>query len=212
MSAVFTPSATPLSVRCKTSHADAVKFTHVPVTEITCPAKNRRKFARSQRVERPVDGAADGGHRPPSVSRSKISAARSRTSRSSSGRRLIRLARYSSFRRRVRCRSLRPSGVTWSHAIRPSSGSDVRSIKPAGLQGGQQPGHRGLLDLFVRGERPGGHRAVALDRAEGGQQRGRDARVALTAELAREPGDAEAQVRREGGGVQGGGSGRHDQP
>src|SRR5687767_1122663 len=38
------PSAMPLSVSLSTRTAPAVQFTHVPVTEISCPAKKSRKF------------------------------------------------------------------------------------------------------------------------------------------------------------------------
>ena len=34
----------PLSVSLSTRTAPAVQFTHVPVTEISCPTKNSRKF------------------------------------------------------------------------------------------------------------------------------------------------------------------------
>src|SRR5688572_16798628 len=38
------PSAMPLSVSLSTRTAPAVQFTHVPVTEISCPTKKSRKF------------------------------------------------------------------------------------------------------------------------------------------------------------------------
>lgn len=38
------PSATPLPVRLRTSHAAATICIHVPVTEIAWPTKNSRKF------------------------------------------------------------------------------------------------------------------------------------------------------------------------
>ena len=45
VSAMFTPSAMPFACeRRTTSHADAVAFSQVPVTEIACPMKNSRKF------------------------------------------------------------------------------------------------------------------------------------------------------------------------
>ena len=44
-SAVSIPSATPLPVSWSTSHAAATICIHVPVTEIACPMKKRRKFS-----------------------------------------------------------------------------------------------------------------------------------------------------------------------
>ena len=40
--ATVTPSATPLPVIWSTSHACAIDCIHVPVVEISCPAKYKR--------------------------------------------------------------------------------------------------------------------------------------------------------------------------
>ena len=144
-----------------TTHA--VKFIHVPTADTNCPDRYSRKF-REVRSERNVRASAA-----PSrgligrLSREPLEdpAAALRGSRAPRGRARGRAwPGNSSVRRRARWSSLRPSGVTCSQVTRPSSGSGVRSIRPALDQRRDRPGHRGLLDVLVRGELARRHRAV----------------------------------------------------
>ena len=187
---------------------------HVPVTETTCPMKYRRKLRvcrewNVRRTARPrrVIGSS-------SASRSRISAARSSVTCSSSGQTL-----ESAWRGTRPCDdacSAAPFGrrvSNRSHVTRPSSGSGVRSRSClCSSRDGEQAGDRRLLDLLVRRQRPGGLiRSVALDRAErsqegGGEPRRRPPGGACGRDVSRPDGVGKRRI----GDVGRGGSGPHE--
>ncbi len=57
-SATLVPSAVPLSVSSSTSHAEAVKFIHMPMAEIVWPVRYRRKLRDSRSDEMVRERAA----------------------------------------------------------------------------------------------------------------------------------------------------------
>ena len=68
-------------------------------------------------------------------------------------------------------------------------------------EGGDDPGHRGRLDLLDDAQLAHRERSLAVDGGQRGQHGGGDPRLGLAAKLAGQPGHREAEPGREGRGI-----------